>query len=146
MPTLDGREYSDVDLDAMRRSLAKAMESKEPGRRELFESLLRKNSWVYVAKYASYHVQMRSLGLFPWQSPPANLYGDAAESDALLDRMIAAGISPWEPDIPAALLAKDHRANSAHSNSPARSTQAAEETRSNLDPVNSSASSTKAEP
>jgi hypothetical protein len=95
--------YSDADLDALRRSVRLTMAENQL-RREQIEEMLAERPWVEVAEFCSYHLQMRALNLGPWQDPPAN-GPDDGEAGALLDRMLDASISQWEPD-PVAALAK----------------------------------------
>jgi hypothetical protein len=121
---LDGKDYSEVDMDAFRRALAMALNSREPGRARMFERMLKNESWLACAKAAAHFCQTRTMQLPPFMSAPVNGPGNGAESDALLKRMLAAGISQFEPDPAAALSAKEQRVNSTHSNSSASTTQA----------------------
>jgi hypothetical protein len=70
---------------------------------------LKKRPWDEVAQSAAYHAQMKLLRLRPWQCPPcwANEEIDPAEGERfgnlrdeveLLQRMLVAGLSHWEPD------------------------------------------------
>jgi hypothetical protein len=102
-------EFNEVDMDALRRAMVRAMTSTDPGRREQIESMLLDRPWVEVAEYAAYGAQMRSLQLKPWQNPPAH-GGVDPESNALLDRMLKAGISQFEPDPLAALAEAEQKA------------------------------------
>ncbi len=56
--------------------------------------------WLDAALTAVYHYQCETLRLLPWQSPPMHL--DDSDDDAggqkLLRRMLAAGLSRYEPD------------------------------------------------
>ena len=101
---------SAIDRDALERALAIALASDEPGCREQIESKLRDDDWLDAAETAAYGCQRRMLGLRPWQSPPA--FGDAhpghdghLDGAALLQRLLDAGLSRWEPD-PLQALAK----------------------------------------
>jgi hypothetical protein len=105
-------DLTDADMDALKRSLI--MAAKQPGRRDQFRRKLKQgDSWIEVAELAAYQCQMRSLNLKPDQSPPAwgGSLGDGLDgpdsdlTDELLNRMLDAGISQWEPD-PLAALAK----------------------------------------
>jgi hypothetical protein len=75
-------------------------------------------SFAEVGQFAAYCCQCRSLRLKPWQTPP--MHGDAEPShpDAddthgygaaaeLLERLLAAGLSRWEPDPIGALEAAE---------------------------------------
>ena len=75
------------------------------------QDLLRDRSWHEVAEYCSYSLQFDALELQLWQTPPALLYGETADTispdDAaafkILQRLKKAGISIFEPDPLAAL-------------------------------------------
>lgn len=60
-----------------------------------------------AAKFAAYCAQIDNLALRPWQSPPC--FAERPNCDAyavdLLQRLLAAGLSRWEPD-PAGALAR----------------------------------------
>jgi hypothetical protein len=101
-----------VDRDALTRALA-MVRTLDPIIVQAVESLL-KTSWQEAAEYACYHCQMKSLQLRPWQAPPlrsddavdpAGLYGAREQEVALRQRMIALGISIFEPDPLAAISA-----------------------------------------
>jgi hypothetical protein len=68
-----------------------------------------------VGRFAAYHCQRRNLRLKPWETAPCDA-GPHRDPDAvdshgyaaaagLLERMLAAGLSRWEPDPIAALEA-----------------------------------------
>ena len=104
-------DLDDVDREALERAVAMAME----GRADQITSMLQDRPWVEVAEFASYHVQMKTLRLCPWQAPPCHGYwlqGDKVQRDAhggdLCDKLLDAGLSMYEPD-PAAALAKVKR-------------------------------------
>jgi hypothetical protein len=74
-------------------------------------------SFEEVGRFAAYHCQCRILRLKPWETAPCDAgphlhpdatdthgYGAAAE---LLERMLAAGLSRWEPDPIGALEAAE---------------------------------------
>lgn len=90
-------KLSPIDRDALARALAIEQAGDEPGRRD------QGRDWFEAATSASYACQRRALGLRPWQSPPC--YGDAhpghdghADAAVLLQRLLDAGLSRWEPD------------------------------------------------
>jgi hypothetical protein len=99
---------SDVDDDALRRALEIAR--RDPQCAALFDAKLADGEpWCDVAESAAYHCQIKALRLRPWQEPPA--VADATdprerdpEAQALLRRMLAAGLSRYEPDPMAALF------------------------------------------
>ena len=108
------KPLSEVDRNALGRALALA---KERSRGELrrdgetqIERMLKRQLWQEVAQFAVYGCQMKSLGLRPWQFPPAwvspnDLDPEHADAVALLKRLLDAGLSRWEPD-PIGALAK----------------------------------------
>ena len=72
--------------------------------------------WFEVASFAAYCVQGEALRLKLWQSPPCRLSTEDGkvsdcdiEGQILLRRMIAAGLSIYEPDPMGALAAKAKR-------------------------------------
>jgi hypothetical protein len=80
--------------------------------------------WTEVAEFAAHCVQGRTLGLMPWQMPPlcyANHldsalrepFGDprgAREAGEVLKKMLALGLSRFEPDpLQAIAAAEQHR-------------------------------------
>ncbi len=68
-------------------------------RREQIETMLFDTSWGEVAAFASYHCQVESLHLKPWEAPPCHVNeDDDGPAGQLLRQMIALGISRWAPD------------------------------------------------
>ena len=63
--------------------------------------LARGEDWFDVATSAAFHCQMASLNLLPWQSPPCFAHIERPRRDEqaikLLHRMLAAGLSRYEP-------------------------------------------------
>ena len=92
-------------MDALKRAMEIA--SRDPATTQQLKSKLEDEPWVKVAEFAAYHCQNAALQLAPWQSPPC--HDDGPESSALLDEMLEAGISQFEPD-PAGALAKGQEA------------------------------------
>jgi hypothetical protein len=104
--------WAEVDCDAFRRAVA--MMQADPDDAQRVTEDLKKRSWEEVAQSAAYHAQMKSLKLRPWQCPPCwaneeinpaegECFGNLREEVELLQRMLAAGLSNWEPDPLAAL-------------------------------------------
>jgi hypothetical protein len=96
------------DKDALRRAIEMAKTTLDPAIVQAVEAML-KTSWQAAGAYASYHSQMTSLRLRPWQCPPcdrddvvdpapAGMYGGKPVEVALRRRMIALGLSEFEPD------------------------------------------------
>lgn len=96
-------EFDEVDMDAFHRAMEIAQ--REPTVPELLKSKLEDEPWTEVAKFAAYHCQRNALGLKPWQSPPMDGGDGQKNADALLEKMLAAGVSQFEPD-PIRALAK----------------------------------------
>jgi hypothetical protein len=108
-----------ADEDALTRALA-VTRAEDPGRRRQIDSMLADESWQSVAVFAATCAQSRSLNLMPWQLPPfrASLAdldqppGDASgrrESAELLQRLLRANLSSFEPDPLAALAEAEQR-------------------------------------
>ena len=81
----------------------------DPAIASAVDVMLKTRTWRAAALYASYHAQMRSLRLRPWQCPPCDAndeidpaegdhYGNKSDEVGLRRRMIALGLSPFEPD------------------------------------------------
>jgi hypothetical protein len=101
-------EYlSPVDHDALRRA-AEQMR-REPMRAQQFADIEADQGLLEAQMQAAYHCQVNNLELRPWESPP--MYGDSGSGDGrvrareLLKRLLAAGLSRYEPD-PLKALAK----------------------------------------
>src|SRR5262249_14266212 len=94
-------ELDPVDRDALERSMAIAQRNLD--RAEQLQSMLRDQDWIEVAEFASHCCQFRALCLKPWQSPPSSVdENDLDEEDKaardLLRKMLAAGVSRYDPD------------------------------------------------
>src|SRR4051812_25463897 len=102
---------SELDRKALQRALDLTLAEKDQGRVEQIRSMLTDRSWQEVAEFCSYHRQGQHLSLQPWEDPPmcidpdeidaiiargpnaSNQYGGAR----LLKKMLAAGLSPFDP-------------------------------------------------
>jgi len=103
-----------VDKDAMRRAIAQA-KAESPARRRQIESMLANDPFEEVGRFAARCCQSAALALKPWAPPPmsAEVYPcvDRFPTDGrvaaheLLRRLLAAGLSRFEPDPLAALAA-----------------------------------------
>jgi hypothetical protein len=96
----------DIDTDALRRCLLIVM--RDPRDQSNWQELLASQEWYEVARRAAYRAQCAALALRPWQEPPCVVSeDDPNERDPnaqnLLRRMLAAGLSRFEPDPLAAL-------------------------------------------
>jgi hypothetical protein len=98
-------EYDEIDMDALRRAMTIAMH--DGSTRVLLEDKLQHGEpWHNVAMDAAGFCQKRALKLKPWDEPPCWGGEDPPKkAAALLDEMLAVGLSAWEPD-PTAALAK----------------------------------------
>lgn len=97
---------NDLDREALERALPLARQESE-SRAEQLDSMAAED-WTHAAKLAACICQRRALGLTPGDEPP--MHGDIEperhpEANELLERMLAAGVSRYEPDPLAALKA-----------------------------------------
>jgi hypothetical protein len=85
---------------------------RDPDRAEQLDGMLKsEKSWFKVATFAAGSVQHKTLRLKVWQLPPCECWEhdpDERDKDGqrLLRRMLAAGLSRFEPDPLAALAAR----------------------------------------
>jgi hypothetical protein len=93
---------TEIDREALERALELARQ--EPQRAEQLDEKLKDEPWHAVARFAAYVCQCRNLRLPPWQSPPCWADEDErdprenfADAQKLLRRMLAAGLSRFEP-------------------------------------------------
>jgi hypothetical protein len=104
---------SAIDRDALERAFA-AARSESVGEREHLDRILAQSGWRPAAESAAYHLQCSSLKLRPWQSPPCEGFDDTIDGSyghtraevTLRRRMLAAGLSIFEPDPVSALQSK----------------------------------------
>jgi hypothetical protein len=107
------------DHEALRRALA-AAQGRGEDKRQQIGFMLGDGDWQAAAEFASCSVQREALRLKPWQLAPCEV--DAGDVDApgyehrrtaqaakLLRRLLAAGLSRWEPDPLGALNEADSR-------------------------------------
>lgn len=100
---------SQADRDALER--CRELAQRDPGRAAQLQSMLRDRDWEEVADFACYVCQCRALCLRPWQSPPSSVEEDDPDehdkdAQKLLRKMLAAGVSRFDPDPLAALKKK----------------------------------------
>jgi hypothetical protein len=97
------------DRDAFTRAIAWA---RQHDRAAEIDRTLEQEGFEEAGRTASYAAQCENLKLRPWQAPPChcratdsdpNTYGCRPEELALRNRLLAAGLSVYEPDPPAAL-------------------------------------------
>jgi len=115
-------ELSRADRDALWRALTIARAESDEERAHL-DHIEGRSGWQEAAESAVYHLQCRALRLRPWEPPPSwirDLEADLAAGDdgvsgryraaRLTQRLLAAGLSRFEPDPLAALAqAEDAR-------------------------------------
>src|SRR5215472_14367283 len=95
-----------IDREALELCLKMVLESKaEPGRPDQVRAFLREDGWEVAAKFCSSLLQRRNLQMRPWDPrPPCRSEpDDGTEPGRLLARMLAAGVSRFDPDPLAAL-------------------------------------------
>jgi hypothetical protein len=107
-------EWTAIDLEALQRAFATAC-SESPEERTRFEEMLREKGPEEAYETAAYSCQCRTLKLKCWEAPPCHCrddvinnitYGHKRKEITLRRRMLAAGLSLFEPDPRAALAAK----------------------------------------
>jgi hypothetical protein len=89
---------SPLDKAALDKSLSIIMNSPDAGRRQQVTIMTKQDGWFEAAEFASYHCQMQALNLKPWETPPCLAAPDDTPAGRFLRRMIAAGLSKFEPD------------------------------------------------
>jgi hypothetical protein len=107
----EGEELNPVDQEALERAIEICRTQKAPADRTQIEHKLETEPWVDVGTFASYSCQVDSLHLKPWQPPPCWVDDVVADINAgndgvggqyqaakLLQRMLDAGLSRYEPD------------------------------------------------
>jgi hypothetical protein len=108
----DPNDDDDIDLEALRRAMDIAM--RDPPRAAQLTSQLGDQPWIEVAQFAASCCQRKALELKPWQSPPCDGRDDDKKASRMLDRMLDADISQWEPDPLTALAKMRVRSESEH--------------------------------
>ena len=111
-------ELSAVDLEALTRSFELGCRESTAYRFHL-TAIEKQTGWREAAEHASYHHQIRTLKLRPWQPPPSwvrDIEGtlEAGDDDIggwyraaqLAQRLLAVGLSLYEPNPVSALEAK----------------------------------------
>jgi hypothetical protein len=105
---------SRIDREALERVLKMARAESE-AERERFDREVAKYGWQHAAETAAYHCQDKALKLRPWQPPPCwcrdpgnGGIGGRYAAALLTQRLLAAGLSRFEPDPIAALERRAH--------------------------------------
>jgi hypothetical protein len=123
------KRLSPVDREALERALKIILgrpEREDRGRREQVERMLEEDGWFRAADFCVYCCQMELVRPRLWQPIPSDITdieGTLAKGDdglggsyraaLLLKRMLAAGLSRYEPDPIRALAAAKERAAAA---------------------------------
>ena len=116
-PTTTGTKPAGLtatDREALERAIAMKRQMSEADRLQV-AGMLKEKPWRETAEFCSYGCQCDRLQLKPWQWPPCEVDPDWAEytdddhhgriaAARLLERMLALGISRWEPDPVAAIV------------------------------------------
>jgi hypothetical protein len=106
---------SEIDHAALERALEQARSESDPERAR-FDEMLARRGWQETAIAAAYSRQCATLRLKCWQAPPmhagdavtaAPCYGHRPEEIGLRRRLLACGLSQFEPDPIAALEAAE---------------------------------------
>jgi hypothetical protein len=93
----------------MRRAID-IMRAESAGSAAQIEHKLKHEGFEAAGQFAAYAVQCDVLQLKPWEAPPSSIWGNFCSGGIeLRDRLVAAGLSVYEPD-PARALAKTERA------------------------------------
>jgi hypothetical protein len=110
----DNDGYEPHDLDALQRAMERARK-RDKVRAQQIDAKLLDEAWGDVAEFAAYGCQIEALGLRPWEDPP--MYGDIKNAQpaaaALLAKMLAAGVSRYEPNPMKALCERRKRRHDA---------------------------------
>jgi hypothetical protein len=103
-----------IDRDAMRRAISILRGRGGEDQRQI-EEMLSERGFAEAGPFAAYLLQCSRLVLKPWMAPPCaaheevgpteydDCYGNRRAEVELLRRLLAAGLSRWEPDPVAAL-------------------------------------------
>jgi hypothetical protein len=116
---------SAVDDEALERAIALARQE-SPGRRDQIDSMLQERDWLHVATFCAYCCQDNELKLKPWEIVPCWIedpdlvlqearsadLGQRRRAARLLKRLLAAGLSKFEPT-PLAAIERAERAKEA---------------------------------
>jgi hypothetical protein len=97
-------ELDEIDRAALERALALVRAESEQERERVDRELI-EQGWQQAAELAAYQCQCRTMRLRPWQAPPIDAsdefgvgYGCQPSEVQLRRRLLAAGLSIYEPD------------------------------------------------
>ena len=102
-----------VDREALERAMQVAQRDL---RAEQLQAKLEDEEWREVAEFAAYSCQIDALSLKPWQDPPCIADEDDPDerdkkAQHLLRKMLAAGVSRYNPDPLKALAGAKRRSS-----------------------------------
>lgn len=116
---------NEIDRDALTRAIAARRAESAAQRQRVDEWLAAGQSWEDVAISCAGHCQHIALGLAPWMFPPVSPniadhldsalskpFGDpsgAREAAEIIKKLLALGLSKYEPDPAAAIAAAEQR-------------------------------------
>lgn len=110
-----------IDRAAMTAAIEQ-MRSESAASRALIDEIIAKQGFEEAGETAAYHCQCKALHLKPWQPPPMHAQPRAdgrddgslgwRRAELLLQRLLAAGLSKYEPD-PVGALARIERESAA---------------------------------
>jgi len=112
---MDGHaDLNAVDRDALERAMQIAQ--RDPLRAQQLQSKLKDEAWVAVAEFAAYSCQIEALNLKPWETPPCHADEDDPDernknAQHFLRKMLAAGVSRYDPDPLKALAGAKRRSS-----------------------------------
>jgi hypothetical protein len=97
-----------IDREALERAIA-IDRQRDLATRQQIDEKLEREPWREVAEFAAYGCQCTALHLKPWQPPPCWAHPDDGDGEygpvmgrraaaELLRRLLAAGLSRYEPD------------------------------------------------
>lgn len=94
------------DRAALDRAFEIILSGKDKSRVNFLRALQQQNGKLDAQLHAVYELQVRSLGLRPWECPPCFATPNNTPEGRFLRRMLDAGLSRYEPDPIEALEAK----------------------------------------
>ena len=117
--TVTEADLDALDVEALNRALRMSLDGEDREQARRTREQLEEFGWFEAATSAAHYQQYRALGLSPWLRPPCEFTEDGdphnqnRECDnapiKLLKRMLAHGLSRWEPSPIAAIAAKQKR-------------------------------------
>ena len=88
-----------LDKAALERALDIVLTGKDKARAEQVRDMVAQDGWQQAAEFCAHHLQMRTLKLPPWESPPSQVEADEnGPAGRLLRKMLARGMSRFDPD------------------------------------------------